>query len=179
MKNRILSKHSVPLIVQVASVIFFFFAVFIANKQAPASFEKKIKVYWFIPDGLRADRGQFNIFEWANNGELPNLRLLMARGSYGYSRPVFPGHTPTNFATLLTGVNPDKHGIADGAMRTFGYPLSMVSKGGFSSLAKLVAPIWTELEDKSYIVSLQSVPGSTPPEIFKGNVIKGLSLIHI
>lgn len=173
MKNRILSKHSVPLIVQVTSVIFFFFAVFIANKQAPASFEKKIKVYWFIPDGLRADRGQFNIFEWANNGELPNLRLLMARGSYGYSRPVFPGHTPTNFATLLTGVNPDKHGIADGAMRTFGYPLSMVSKGGFSSLAKLVAPIWTELEDKSYIVSLQSVPGSTPPEIFKGNVIKG------
>jgi len=135
--------------------------------------DSKIKLYWFIPDGLRADREQFNIFEWAQNGNLPNLRHLMINGSYGYSRPVFPGHTPTNYATLLTGVNPKVHGIADGAMRSFGYPLKMVSKGGFSSFTKLVAPIWTELEDQNYIVSLQSVPGSTPPEIFKGNVIKG------
>ncbi len=135
--------------------------------------DNKIKLYWFIPDGLRADRDQFNIFKWAENGDLPNLHFLMMNGSYGHSRPVFPGHTPTNFATLLTGVNPKVHGIADGAMRSFGYPLKMVSKGGFSSFTKLVAPIWTELEDQDFVVSLQSVPGSTPPEIFKGNVIKG------
>jgi predicted AlkP superfamily phosphohydrolase/phosphomutase len=155
------------------SVVFFCFSLFYHKNHHEIKNDKKVKVYWFIPDGLRADRGQFNIFDWAQNGELPNLRRMMASGSYGYSRPVFPGHTPTNFATLLTGVNPDKHGIADGAMRTFGYPLSMVSKGGFSSFAKLVEPIWVELETDNYLVSLQSVPGSTPPELFKGNVIKG------
>lgn len=173
MKKNILSKITFNSILKILTFVFFLFAIFLANNNTSQVKPKKINVYWFIPDGLRADRGQFNIFKWAENGELPNLRILMARGSYGYSRPVFPGHTPTNFATLLTGVNPDKHGIADGAMRTFGYPLSMVSKGGFSSVAKLVAPIWVELENADYLVSLQSVPGSTPPEIFKGNVIKG------
>ena len=155
------------------SIIFFIGSIFYFNFLYKTKDEKKIKVYWFIPDGLRADREQFNIFEWAKNGELPNLNKMMIRGTYGYSRPVFPGHTPTNFATLLTGVYPDKHGIADGAMRTFGYPLKMVSKGGFTSFAKLVEPIWVELENENYLVSLQSVPGSTPPEIFRGNVIKG------
>jgi predicted AlkP superfamily phosphohydrolase/phosphomutase len=173
MKNKILSKITIQLVLKLLTVLFFFMAVYIARSNHTEVKNKKIKVYWFIPDGLRADRDQFNIYEWAKNGELPNLSKLMARGSYGYSRPVFPGHTPTNYATLLTGVYPDKHGVADGAMRTYGYPLRMVSKGGFSSLAKLVAPIWTELENENYLVSLQSLPGSTPPELFKGNVIKG------
>ena len=173
MKNKILSKVTIQLLLKLLTMLFFLMAVYIARSNHTEVKSKKIKVYWFIPDGLRADREQFNIYEWAKNGELPNLSKLMARGSYGFSRPVFPGHTPTNYATLLTGVNPDKHGIADGAMRTYGYPLKMVSKGGFSSLAKLVAPIWTELENENYLVSLQSLPGSTPPELFKGNVIKG------
>lgn len=173
MKNKILSKITLQSSLMVFTIVFFVVAVFIARKSRNEDSVQKIKVYWFIPDGLRADREQFNIFEWARKGELPNLSKLMARGSYGYSRPVFPGHTPTNYATLLTGVFPDKHGVADGAMRTYGYPLRMVTKGGFSSLAKLVAPIWTELENENYLVSLQSLPGSTPPELFKGNVIKG------
>ena len=173
MKNKILSKVTIQFLLKLLTVLFFFMAVYIARTNHEEVRSKKVKVYWFIPDGLRADRDQFNIYEWAKNGELPNLSKLMARGSYGYSRPVFPGHTPTNYATLLTGVYPDKHGVADGAMRTYGYPLKMVSKGGFSSLSKSVAPIWTELEKENYLVSLQSLPGSTPPELFKGNVIKG------
>ncbi len=168
-----LYKKNLKTIFVIFSFFFFFGAVLFQRKLIATKKTNSIKVYWFIPDGLRADRDQFNIFQWAQNGELPNLKRMMANGSFGYSRPVFPGHTPTNFATLLTGVYPDKHGIADGSMRTFGYPLKMISKGGFSSFAKLVEPIWVELENENYLVSLQSVPGSTPPEIFKGNVIKG------
>lgn len=131
------------------------------------------KVYWFIPDGFRADRDQFNIFEWADRGEMPNLKKLMEAGCFGYSWPVFPGHTPVNFATLMTGVMPEKHGIADGAMRQIGYPLNMIAAGGFSSFTKLVPSLWVQLEQKGFLVSLQSIPGSTPPELFNGNTIKG------
>jgi predicted AlkP superfamily phosphohydrolase/phosphomutase len=134
---------------------------------------KPVRLYWFIPDGLRAEPVTLKIFEWAKTGELPNLKRLMEEGSYGYSIPVFPGHTPTNFATLMTGTTPDVHGIADGPMRIEGYPLSMVSKGGFSSQAKKVPPIWYTLEQNKMLVSLLSIPGSTPPELNDGITIKG------
>lgn len=132
-----------------------------------------VKLYWFIPDGLRADPDVFTIYEWAAHGELPNIKKMMDRGSYGYSVPVFPGHTPTNFATLLTGAGPKVHGVSDGPMRFEHYPLKVVSKSGFSSHAKRVPPIWYTLESKGRSVALLSVPGSTPPELSKGITIKG------
>jgi len=133
----------------------------------------KLKLYWFIPDGFRSDPEVFNIFKWAQQGQLPNIQKMIKQGSYGYSIPVFPGHTPTNFATLLTGATPKVHGVADGPMRTEGYPLKMVSRGGFSSIAKKVPPIWYTLEQENEIVTLLSVPGSTPPELNLGNTIRG------
>ncbi len=142
-------------------------------KNKLSSGKKEIKLYWFIPDGLRADPDVFKIYQWANEGKLPHLKKLMENGSYGYSIPVFPGHTPTNFATLMTGTTPDVHGISDGAMRMEGYPLSMVAKGGFSSFSKKVSPIWYTLEQNNFLVSLLSVPGSTPPELNEGITIKG------
>ena len=143
------------------------------DKGVQTATHKPVRLYWFIPDGLRAEPVTFKIYEWAKNGELPNLKRLMDEGSYGYSIPVFPGHTPTNFATLMTGTTPDIHGIADGPMRIEGYPLSMVSKGGFSSQAKKVPPIWYTLEQNKLLVSLLSIPGSTPPELNDGITIKG------
>lgn len=144
------------------------------NGQAQKSPRTKaVKLYWFIPDGLRAEPVTFRIYEWAREGKLPNIKRLMDEGSYGYSIPVFPGHTPTNFATLMTGTTPDVHGIADGPMRIEGYPLQMVSKGGFSSQAKKVPPMWYTLEESQFAVSLLSIPGSTPPELNNGITIKG------
>jgi predicted AlkP superfamily phosphohydrolase/phosphomutase len=134
---------------------------------------KPVKLYWFIPDGLRSEPVTFKIYEWAKEGKLPNIKRMMDEGTYGYSIPVFPGHTPTNFATLMTGTTPDVHGIADGPMRIEGYPLQMVSKGGFSSQAKKVPPIWYTLEENKLLVSLLSIPGSTPPELNDGITIKG------
>ena len=72
------------------------------------------KLYWFIPDGMRADPDLFDIFKWAEEGQLPNIKRMMDNGAYGYSIPTFPSHTPTNFATLFTGAYPLKHGVADG-----------------------------------------------------------------
>lgn len=146
-------------------------AALLSNKYKPS--RQALRLYWFIPDGMRADPGLFNVYQWAREGKLPNIKKLMDRGSYGYSYPNFPSHTPTNFATLLTGAYPEIHGVNDGPMHALGKPLDSVAIGGFRSVAKKVAPIWKTLEDAGMKVSLVSVPGSTPPEINKGVVVRG------
>lgn len=132
-----------------------------------------IKLYWFIPDGVRAEPSVFTVFEWAKEGKLPNIKKLMDRGTYGYSYPNFPSHTPTNFAALLTGSYPEVNGVDDGPMREVGKPLDAVAVPGFRSTAKKVPPIWKTLEEAGMKVAILSVPGSTPPEVQKGVVIRG------
>lgn len=131
------------------------------------------KVYWFIPDGMRAEQNLFNVYRWAKEGKLPNIKRMMDQGSYGYAKPNFPSHTPTNFATLLTGAYPEKHGVDDGPMHTEGKPLDRVAIGGFSSVAKKIPPIWVTLENVGKTVALLSIPGSTPPELKKGYTFRG------
>ena len=128
----------------------------------PKSIEP-IKLYWFIPDGMRADPELFNIYKWAEEGKLPNIKKMIDNGAYGYSIPDFPSHTPVNFASLLTGAHPNVHGVADGPMHIEGFPLNKPSVAGFSSVAKKVSPIWTVLENAGKKVVLLSMPGSTPP----------------
>lgn len=131
------------------------------------------KLYWFIPDGLRAEPDMFTIYKWAEEGKLPNIKKMMEEGSYGYSIPDFPSHTPTNFASLLTGAHPTVHGVADGPMHIEGHPLSKPSAPGFASTAKKVDPIWKILEAVGKKVVLLSIPGSTPPELENGITIRG------
>lgn len=153
------------LIFLIFSSIFTFGAIF--------SWKKSYKLYWFIPDGMRAEPQLFNIYKWADEGKLPNIKKLMEKGSYGYSYPNFPSHTPTNFATLLTGAYPEIHGVNDGPMHALGLPLDKVTVPGFRSSAKKVEPIWKTLETAGLKVLLLSIPGSTPPEINRGVVLRG------
>jgi len=127
------------------------------------------KLSWFIPDGFRADPDLFNIFRWAEEGKLPNVKRMMDMGSYGYSIPVFPSHTPANFAALLTGMYPMSNGVPDGPMRIEGKSLQSPAVGGFSSSARKVPAIWGQF-DKGKSVALLSMPGSTPPEL-KNNAL--------
>jgi predicted AlkP superfamily phosphohydrolase/phosphomutase len=145
-----------------------------ASSAAESAPRRARKLFWFVPDGLRADPETFTVFRWAAEGKLPNIRALMERGAHGYCRPAFPCHTPTNFATLFTGSYPEVHGINDGPMHLEGQPLDRVSVGGFQSGAKLVEPIWVTLERSPDLdVVLLSVPGSTPPELRRGITIRG------
>lgn len=132
-----------------------------------------VKLYWFIPDGVRAEPDLFNIYTWAQEGKLPNIKKLMEKGTYGFSQPTYPSHTPTNFASLLTGTYPEIHGVSDGPMHIEGHPLDSVAVGGFRSVAKKVPPIWTTLEEQGEKVALISMPGSTPPEINSGVILRG------
>ena len=119
---------------------------------------KPTKLYWFIPDGMRADPQLINVYRWAQEGKLPNIKKMMDNGAYGYSVPDFPSHTPVNFASLLTGAHPAVHGVSDGPMRIQGNPLLKPSLGGFWSSAKKVSPIWTVLENADKKVACSSIP---------------------
>lgn len=154
-----------------ASLLVLVAVVFLLTKVAAP--KRQLKLYWFIPDGVRAEPYLFNIYNWANEGKLPNIKKLMDMGSYGFSKPTFPSHTPTNFAALLTGTYPEINGIDDGPMHVEGKPLDSVAIGGFRSSAKKIEPIWTTLENDGDNVALISIPGSTPPEINKGEVVRG------
>lgn len=145
---------------------------FILNEPAQSQ-TKAEKVYWFIPDGLRAEPDTFTLYKWAQEGKLPNIKKLMEKGSYGYSIPDFPSHTPVNFASLLTGAHPNVHGIADGPMHVEGFPLAKPSAPGFASTTKKVDPIWKTLEDAGKKGYLLSIPGSTPPELKNGTTVRG------
>ncbi|MDX6769481.1 MAG: alkaline phosphatase family protein [Elusimicrobiota bacterium] len=131
------------------------------------------KLYWFVPDGLRADPRTLDLFGWAAEGKLPNVKKMMERGSWGYSIPAFPSHTPSNFATLMTGAYPERHGVADGPMRVEGHALDKPSVNGFASTAKKTPPVWKTLEDAGLRVTLLSIPGSTPPELDAGATVRG------
>jgi predicted AlkP superfamily phosphohydrolase/phosphomutase len=135
----------------------------VAGKGIKTSASSPTKLSWFIPDGVRADPNLFRIFQWADEGKLPNIKRMMSLGSYGYSIPVFPSHTPTNFAALLTGTYPQTNGVADGPMRVEGQLLAKPSVGGFSSTARTVPAIWSAFAKDKRVV-LISLPGSTPPE---------------
>ena len=150
-------------------IILFVFAQQSGQRQQ----SEELKLYWFIPDGFRAEPDLFNIYKWAEEGKLPNIKKLMDNGAYGYSIPDYPSHTPVNFATLMTGSHPATHKVSDGPMRLEGYPLEVVTISGFSSTAKKVPPMWFTLEKNKVRSLLLSMPGSTPPELSRGVTIRG------
>jgi predicted AlkP superfamily phosphohydrolase/phosphomutase len=160
---------------KIALIIFFLISVILIFLQIKIQIKepRAKKLYWFIPDGMRAEPDLFDVFKWAKQGKLPNIKKMMDNGAYGYMIPVFPSHTPVNFATLLTGTYPKTHGIADGPMHVEGSPLDKVAVGGFRSVARKVPAIWTTLEQQGKKVLILSIPGSTPPETDEGIVIRG------
>lgn len=146
---------------------------FLLYQKFSPRYKSPVKLYWFIPDGVEANISTENIFQWAKDGKLPNIKKLIENGSYGYSYPNFPSHTPTNFASLLTGAYPDVHGIDDGPMRVIGKPLDKIAVPGFRSTSRKIPAIWKNLEDAGYKVGIIAIPGSTPPEITKGVILRG------
>lgn len=137
------------------------------------SHKDQVKLYWLTADGLRADKDLFNMYKWAQEGKLPNIKRLMDRGAYGYSIPAFPTLTSNNIATLHTGATPAVHGVVEGTMRVEGYPLERPVINGFSSSSKKVEPSWSILEKAGKNTVVLSVPGSTPPELTDGVTIRG------
>jgi predicted AlkP superfamily phosphohydrolase/phosphomutase len=60
------------------------------------------------------DGATFNLLNpWVEEGELPNLAAMLSRGSARKLRSIIPPVTPAAWISILTGMNPGKHGVLD------------------------------------------------------------------
>lgn len=110
------------------------------------------------------------IQRWANEGYLPNLNRLIQRGSIGVLRSTIPVHSPTAWASFITGLNPGQHGVFDFVRREPGsYRLGVVRADQYPG-----ASIWRLLSEQGRQVGVMNVPMTYPPEPVNGFLISGL-----
>jgi len=117
------------------------------------------------------DGAPFPLIErWAASGDLPNLARLIARGSAGVLRSTIPVHSPTAWASFITGLNPGQHGVFDFVRREPGsYRLRVVRADQYPG-----SSIWRLLSEQGRRVGVMNVPMTYPPEQVNGFLVSGL-----
>lgn len=110
------------------------------------------------------------IKQWAAAGELPNLARLIDRGAFGVLRSTVPVHSPTAWASFITGLNPGQHGVYDFVRRDpDSYELKVVRADQYPG-----ASIWRLLSEQGQRVGVMNVPMTYPPEPVNGFLLSGL-----
>lgn len=110
------------------------------------------------------------IAKWAAAGELPNLARLIERGSFGVLNSTIPVHSPTAWASFITGLNPGQHGVFDFVRRDpASYDLRVVRADQFPG-----ASIWRLLSENGRRIGVMNVPMTYPPEPVNGFLLSGL-----
>lgn len=85
-------------------------------------------------------------------------------------RSTIPVHSPTAWASFITGLNPGKHGVFDFVRREAGsYQLRVIRANQFSG-----ATLWQWLSQNNRQVGVMNVPMTYPPEKVNGFLISGL-----
>lgn len=116
------------------------------------------------------DGATFDLIEpWCNEGLLPNLAALRARGVTGPLRSIFPPVTAPAWVTFQTGKNPGKHGVFeflqhDGASFEL-VPVNATMREGLT--------IWDLLSRAGKKVAVLGVPVTYPPKPVNGIQICG------
>jgi len=108
------------------------------------------------------------ILPWIEQDELPTFSKIKNEGVYGNLRSTTPYYSAPAWVSMVTGVQPGKHGIYD-FFRT-----DTCEKNIVNSRYRKAPAIWKMLteEDKRSIVV--NVPRSYPPEKINGVMITGL-----
>ena len=110
------------------------------------------------------------IQRWCREGHLPNLAGLIERGSHGVLRSTMPVHSPTAWASFITGLNPGKHGVFDFVQREPGsYQLRVVRADHIAGKS-----LWRLLSERGRRVGVMNVPMTYPPEEVNGFLLSGL-----
>lgn len=113
---------------------------------------------WQIVDSLLAE------------GQLPTLKKLIVDGCRGILKSTIPPHSPTAWASMVTGVNPGKHGIFDFTMVDGSYrkvPIEPMSKLG-------ALPLWRILNGNGISTGIVNLPILYPPESVQGYLVCGM-----
>lgn len=108
--------------------------------------------------------------QWMASGHMPNLARLADSGSFGVLRSTIPVHSPTAWATFITGLNPGQHGVFDFVRREAGtYRLRVVRADQYPG-----GSLWRLLSDQGRKVGVMNVPMTYPPEPVNGFLVSGL-----
>jgi predicted AlkP superfamily phosphohydrolase/phosphomutase len=84
-------------------------AALLALAAGPLAAEPPKKLIILGFDGADAKLTQ----RWMDEGKLPNLAKLRAKGTFSPLRPTIPSQTPVSWSTFSTGLNPGRHGVFD------------------------------------------------------------------
>ncbi len=106
---------------------------------------------------------------WAASGRLPVLAGLMARGAWGSLRSTIPAATFPAWTSLVTGVNPGRHGVLDFSERVPGTYRVRFLNGSY----RRVPALWTRLAAAGGRVAVLTVPATYPPEPVDGIMVSG------
>lgn len=102
-------------------------------------------------------------------GDLPNIAGLMQHGSWGPLKSTIPAFSPVAWTSMITGVNPGKHGIVDAFIHHSDYRMSFVN-----STYRRYKPIWSLLNSLGKSTGVVNVPLTYPPEQVNGFLITGM-----
>jgi len=108
------------------------------------------------------------IFNWANEGKLPNFKKLIEQGVFGPLESTIPPITPPAWTSMTTGKNPRKHGIP--GFIKMKYTSNGWSKSMYTSKDKTSKELWDYIE-KSIVVN---VPITYPPRNINGIMVTGM-----
>src|SRR4029077_19069517 len=104
---------------------------------------------------------------WVADGTLPHLSRLCDRGAGGRLRSTIPPATFPAWTSLVTGVNPGRHGVLDFAERVPGTLRVRFVNGSW----RRAPALWTLLGEAGHRVAVLSVPATYPPEPVRGLMV--------
>ncbi|MBI4666700.1 MAG: alkaline phosphatase family protein [Nitrospinae bacterium] len=102
-------------------------------------------------------------------GLLPNLAAIMKEGVHAPLRSTVPAFSPVAWTSIMTGVNPGRHGIADAFIHHPDYRMSFAN-----STYRKCRPVWAILNEMGYTTGVMNVPLTYPPEHVDGFMITGM-----
>lgn len=116
------------------------------------------------------DGATFDLIEpWVAAGDMPHLGRLMQQGAWGPLRSTIPPMTFPAWSTMMTGVNPGRHGIFDFTRRQPGcYAVEFVN-----ATHRRYPTLWRLLSDAGCRVGVMGLPTMYPPEPVNGFLIAG------
>lgn len=103
-------------------------------------------------------------------GRMPHTARLMTQGAFAKLRSTTPAVTPVAWTSMVTGVNPGKHGIFDGHQLD-----PATGQIHFASAAKRRSPaLWSLVDAHGGRAAVLNVPVTYPPEPINGFLAPGM-----
>jgi len=117
------------------------------------------------------DAACFDVLDpYLEGGRLPALAGIAERGVRAVLRSTVPPLTPAAWSTILTGVNPGKHGVIDFAQWDRASGQLVLTRGG----SRLYPTVFELLSKRDRTTGLYNVPYTYPPPPINGFVVSGL-----